>query len=391
MKSSTMPEIAELVGPQALDEIAHTARLELEHRGSLRALQQPERLGIVHRHAADVERFVRVGRIDDAFRPIDDRERLQAEEVELDEANRFDIVLVELRDQAAAAVFTIERREIGELIRCNHNTTGMFARVPDQSLERLREVDDGGHLLVVAVHGRQFIGLLQCLVERHADFERHQLGDAIDKTVWLAEHAPRVADDGPRRHGAERDDLRDAIASVALGDILDDAIAPFHAEVDVEIRHRDALRVQESLEKQVVFERVKISNAEHPGHQRACTGSPARTHGNLAVARPANEIGDDQEVARETHAADDPEFGLQALEVRGPEGVAFIGRDIARRAYLLKCLFESTSCLGLQELLFRLAFRHGEGRQYALAEFQVQVAASGDLQPVFDRLRHVGK
>ena len=54
---------------------------------------------------------------------------LQAEEVELDQADRLHVVLVELRDQAAAAVFTVERREIGKLVRtCDHDAAGVLAR-----------------------------------------------------------------------------------------------------------------------------------------------------------------------------------------------------------------------------------------------------------------------
>ena len=384
-------EIAELVGPQALDEVAHATRLELEHRGSLRALQQPECLRIVHRHATDVERCVRVGRIDDAFRPVDYRERLQSEEVELDQADRLDIILVELRDQATAAVFTIKRRKIGELVRRDYDATGMLAGIPDQALQRFREVDNGGNLFVVAVHGRQLFRLLQCLVEGHADLERHQLGDAIHKTVWLAQHAPGIPDDCPGSHCAERNYLRDTIAPVTLRHVLDDAVASLHAKVDVEIRHRDAIRIEETLEEKIVFERVEVGNPEHPGHQRARARSPARTHGDLVIASPAYEIGDNQEVTREAHAADHPEFGLEALEIRGHERATFILRDVAGREYLLECRVQPASRLGFQELFLRLAVRYRESGQYTLAELQVEVAAPRDLERIFDRLRHVGK
>ncbi len=384
-------KIAELVGPQSLDEVTHAARLELEHGRSLSALQQPECLGVIHRHATDVEQCVRVGRVDDAFRPIDDRERLQSEEVELDQADRLDIVLVELRDQAAAAVFAVERRKIGEMIGRNHDAAGMLACVPDQALQRLRQIDDGGDLFVVAVHARQLFRLLQCLVEGHPDFEGHQLGDAIDKAIRLPENAAGIADHRPRRHGAERNDLRDAIAAIACGHVIDDPVAALHAEVDVEVRHRNTFRVQETLEEEIVFERIQISDTQNPGHQRSCARSPARTHGDIVIARPANEIGDNQEVTRKTHAADHPQLGIQPREVRGLERVAFFLRGLARCEYLLERLVQPPPRLGLEVLLFRLTLRHREGGQYACAELQVEVAAPGNFERVFERFRHIGE
>ena len=45
-------------------------------------------------------------------------------------------------------------------------------------------------------------------------------------------------------------------------DVVDDAVAAVHAEVDVEVRHRHALGIQEALEQQVVAQRIEIGDAE---------------------------------------------------------------------------------------------------------------------------------
>ncbi len=50
-------------------------------------------------------------------RAVDDGERAQAEEVELDQARGLDVVLVELRDHAAALFVGVQRRELGELAK----------------------------------------------------------------------------------------------------------------------------------------------------------------------------------------------------------------------------------------------------------------------------------
>ena len=58
---------------------------------------------VVHRQRVDVERrlaaLARIA-IDDLHGPVDDGERAQAQEVELDQARGLDVVLVELRDHA---------------------------------------------------------------------------------------------------------------------------------------------------------------------------------------------------------------------------------------------------------------------------------------------------
>ncbi len=68
-------------------------------------------------------------RSDDLHRPVDDRERAQAEEVELHEAGGFDVVLVELGDDVLRALFAVERRKVREHGGRDHDATGVLAGV----------------------------------------------------------------------------------------------------------------------------------------------------------------------------------------------------------------------------------------------------------------------
>ena len=52
------------------------------------------------------------------------------------------------------------------------------------------------------------------------------------------------------------------IVAVALLDVLDDFFTLDVVEIDIDIRHRHALRVQEALEQQIVFQRVEVRDAE---------------------------------------------------------------------------------------------------------------------------------
>ncbi len=101
-------EVFEAIGLRFLQHALHAARFELEHGDRLRAFEQFVDAFVVERELRDVERrFAGFGAacVDRLHRPVDDRERAQAEEVELDQADGFDVVLVELRDHAVAAAF----------------------------------------------------------------------------------------------------------------------------------------------------------------------------------------------------------------------------------------------------------------------------------------------
>ncbi len=149
--------------------------------------------------------------------PIDDRQRLQAEKVELDQADRLDVVFVELSHRVGATLLAVERREIRQRVRRNDDTSGMLPGVSGQPFERFGEIDDRGHFLIITIHRGEFVRLIKCLIERHPDLERHQFGDPIDEAVGMTEHPATVADHGLGRHRAEGDDLRDLVATVALG------------------------------------------------------------------------------------------------------------------------------------------------------------------------------
>ena len=80
--------------------------------------------------------------VDRGQRPIDDGERAQAEKIELHEADRFDVVLVELRDRATRARLTIEGGELGKASRGDHDAPGVPSGVASQSFELSRQIDD---------------------------------------------------------------------------------------------------------------------------------------------------------------------------------------------------------------------------------------------------------
>ena len=391
-------DVAESIRLQPADQILHAARLELEHRRRAAALQQLIGRRVLHRQSGDFERRFtrdRPARIDVAHGPIDDRERAQSQEVEFDETRGLDVVLVELRHRRGAAFLTVERREIGQHRRGDHDAAGMRAGVTRQALEAARQIDQVAHLSIAVVEPRKLLLLLERFVERDAYFERDQLCDPVDIAVVVAEHPTDVANDGFGRQGAVGDDLRDTLATVFRGHVLDDAIAAFHAKIHVEVGHGDAFRIQEAFEQQVVFDRIQIGDAEHIGDQGARTGTATGTDRYAVLARPANEIGDDQEVPGEAHAADHAEFEIETVLVFGGDGRGRRTRCRARtrrggrirrkrrtRRTAREARLETLLRLLPQKLLRRAAGRHGIGRQHRGTEFDLERAALGHFDSI---------
>ena len=132
---------------------------------------------------------------------------------------------------------------------------------------------------------------------------RHQLAQLVDLPVRHLQHAADVAQHAARLQRAEGDDLRHPVAAVALLHIADDLVAAILAEVDVEVRHRHAFRIEEALEQQTEADRIEIGDRQRIGDQRAGARAAARTDRNALRLRPLDEVRDDQEVARIFHAA----------------------------------------------------------------------------------------
>ncbi len=73
----------------------------------------------------------------------------------------------------------------------------------------------------------------------------------------------------------------------------------------------DPFGVQKALEQQRIAQGIKVGDRQRIGHQRTRARPPPRTHRNAALLRPLDEVGDDQEVAREAHLFDDSQFKIQ--------------------------------------------------------------------------------
>jgi hypothetical protein len=242
--------------------------------------------------------------------------------------------------------------------------------VADDPLEPLGHVDDPLHIGVGVVGAAQVLIRRQALGEARApahDRLRDQFRGAVAGAVVVAEHAGGVAGRRPWRHPAEGDDLGDRLPPVLLLDVADHLLAATHREVDIDIRHRLARGVEEAFEEQVVRERVEIGDRERVGDDRARGGAAARADGDAVVLGVLDEVPDDQEVGVEAHLGDHAELELEALDRLGRRRVAVAAA-------------QAVTGEAVQHLARLLAIGGREPRQQELAEFELQLAALGNLE-----------
>ncbi|MNM42531.1 hypothetical protein D3C81_533730 [compost metagenome] len=392
-------QVLETVGLGVLQQAAHARGLELEHRTGI-ARGEDVLVGgrIVQRQLGDVHRRnagALVALVDRLHRPVDDRQRAQAEEVELHQADFFNVVLVELGDRILAAalfiVFGEQRAELAQRFGCDHHATGVLAGVAGEVFQLPRKVDQVADIVLALVAldqlGRGHLAVLALthrILQRDAEDVRDQLGDTVDQAIGEAEHAAGVAHHRLGRHGAVGDDLADPLAAILARDVVDDFVAAVHAEVDVEVGHRHAFGVEEALEQQVVRQRVQIGDLQRPRHQRAGTGTTARADRDALRFTPLDEVGHDQEVAGEAHLDDGVQLELEAVAVilrghAGRDGILFQARGQA--------LARFTADPAVQRLLVG----HRIVGQEVGAQAHLDVAALGQRQRVVDRIGDVGK
>ena len=257
------------------------------------------------------------------------------------------------------------------------------------ALETLRHRHQLLYLRVPLLEVLEIRALLQRRLERHVEGGRYLLGDPVDVGVRHAHRAADVPHHGAGLHGAEGDDLRDVVPPVLPGDVVDDLAPAALAEVDVDVRQGDALRVEETLEDQVELHRIDVGDLQAPSDQAARRRSAARPHGNPLLAGVADEVPHDEEVAGVAHPDDDVDLvGEPGLVVR--DGVLQPPR-VGLPPQRLEAPPEPFPRHVLEVAVERERLRHVEVRQVARVGRELHVAAFGDRHRVRERGRIVAE
>ena len=259
--------VFDIVRPDAAERVAHARALELEHAKRLAARHQVVGGGVIEAAPAGAD-FLAAGR-DELHRAVNDRQGLEAEEVELHEPGHLGIFHVELRGRQFRTRIIVERHEVDQRTVCDHHACRVGAGVAVEPFKGARDLDQFADARVRCDLVIKLGFARDRLVERRwlCRIEGDQLREPVHLVVGHLHHAADIAHDGLCLQRAERDDHGHAVGAVLVADIADHFAAPFLAEVYVKVRHRDAFGVQEALEQEVEPNRVKVCDEQRPGDQ----------------------------------------------------------------------------------------------------------------------------
>ena len=278
---------------------------------------------------------------------MDDGQGVQAQEVHLEHARFFDVVTVILRGPDVLACLLVLGKADGNIVRevarADNGGAGVHPHLADAAFQ-LEGVFQ--HLLVevaaviafflevgdqaeAVFQGNFYVHVLHAPLELLSVL-LHQFEAGLEFVVFRIEGVfpLLLLAQARRNHIREAVGLLDAHVADA-GDILDGALGrhrtegnhagnvvlavfPVHIfvghrqafEIHVDIRHVDAVRIEEALEQQVILDRVEIRDFQAVGDDGAGGGAAPGPDHRTGGARSGDIVLDDEEVVREAHPAD---------------------------------------------------------------------------------------
>ena len=130
----------------------------------------------------------------------------------------------------------------------------------------------------------------------------------LDNGKGNAKNAGNIFQNRTRRERAKGDDLRDRFFAVFLSNIVDNLLTLVVGEIDVDIRHTNAVRVKKTFEEQIVLQRVDACNSQGIRNNAPGSAPASRSNHHPHFTSSANKIGDDQKISSITHLPNDSKF-----------------------------------------------------------------------------------
>ncbi len=193
-------------------------------------------------------------------RLADRREHAQAEDIDLEEAERVEVVLVPGDHGAPRHRRRLDGSDVHERLRAEHEAPDVDRQVARIALDRVGHREHLADAQVLRLEPARRDALVVDLVELVPP--RDQRAEAVHLLERQAEGLPHFAE---RALAAVRDDLahhRGVVAAVGVVDGLNDLFAALVLEIDVDVRRLAALRGEEALEEQVAARRIDRRDAE---------------------------------------------------------------------------------------------------------------------------------
>src|SRR5204862_6767203 len=150
----------------------------------------------------------------------------------------------------------------------------MCGSVPRQTFEPFGDFDEFLNPAITLNQSLQVGTLIHRLLERNVQLRRNQFGDSVDFGIGHLQAPTRISNDATCSHSTESDDLRNILAPVLFCHVIDNSSPPVHAKIDIDIRQRHALGIEQPLEEKSVVQGIQVSYPNRIGIKKTCGSTP---------------------------------------------------------------------------------------------------------------------
>ena len=143
----------------------------------------------------------------------------------------------------------------------------------------------------------------------------NKLGDSVSLGVRHFQNARHISHGVFCHHFTKSRNICYAIKTVFFGTILNHFISARILNIDIDIWHRNTIRIQKSLKKKVVFERIEIRNVERVRNNRTGRRTTAWAKDNPLRFTPVNKVLNDEKIPIITHSIKNTELHIDAINL----------------------------------------------------------------------------
>ncbi len=360
--------------PHSGADAGDPGRLQLEHAGGPALRQHRKGCRVVVRNRLHIKARLRLP--DFLLRVVDHSQVPQAEKIHFQQPQLLQGRHGILGDHRV--IIPRQRHVIVDRQSGDHHARGMGGGIAGHPFQGLRCVDEIADPLVALIHGTELRGNPQRIVQRDVQRHgRHQLGHGVRFRIGKIQRTAHIADRTAGRHRAEGNNLRHMICAVLFHHVVNHFTAAILAEIHIDIRHADPLRVQEAFKHQIVFDRIQIRNIQAIGDDRAGRAAAARPHRDSGLPCKLHKVRHNEKIVHISHLLNHLHLVFQLL----PAGLRRFGIPF----------FESLQAELAEVLHIGEARRQLELRQMIGAEGKLHLAAVGDGLRLIQRLLKIGK
>ena len=374
VKGNSGDHILYILRPELLHKALHAGRLQLEHAVAFSLRDHVKDLRVVHFHMVKVN-FETCSLFNTLHRILDHGQGTEAQKVHLQKSQLLDGGHVILGSHRIAV--PAERHEILDGFPADHHAGRMHGSMPGQTLEPPGHIDQIPDLLVFLIEFPEIRTDLQRLIYGNPQIRGDGFSHHVAGLIGQIQRPSHITDNVPCSHGTKGDDLYHLILAVFFRNVINDLLPSLIGEVNVNIRHGHALRIEEALKDQLIPDGIDIGDTKGIGNDTSGRRSAPGSHTDAMASGIANEIPDDQKVIHIAHVPDHGKLMIQPVPKLLRNGLIPFFHALAAK------LFQIFIC--------RQSIRHIIPGNLLLSERDLHIAALGDPMSIFQRLRRIRK